>query len=143
MARDLLGLPTEIVGVQSTEAPAYALSFAAGTVVTTETADTLADGMATRIPDPAALEMIREGAARIVHRDRRRGRRRRSAPIGRTRTTSPRAPAPPPLAALLQEKANLAGKRVGLILSGGNIDLELFRKWIGTEATAVGERALA
>ena len=48
MARDLLGLKTEIVGVQSTEAPSYALSFAAGTVVTTETSNTLADGMATR-----------------------------------------------------------------------------------------------
>ena len=31
LARDLLGRKTEIVGVQSTEAPAYALSFAAGT----------------------------------------------------------------------------------------------------------------
>ncbi len=35
MARDLLGLKTEIIGVQSTKAPSYALSFAAGTVVTT------------------------------------------------------------------------------------------------------------
>ena len=48
-----------------------------------------------------------------------------------------------PLAAALQEKAKLAGKRVGLILSGGNIDFDLFRKWIGAEAAAVGERALA
>ena len=48
LARDLLGLKTEIVGVQSTLAPSYALSFAAGTIVTTETSNTLADGMATR-----------------------------------------------------------------------------------------------
>src|SRR6185437_9041797 len=54
LARDLLGLKTEIVGVQSTEAPSYALSFAAGRVVTTETSNTLADGMATRIPDAEA-----------------------------------------------------------------------------------------
>src|SRR3984893_2102421 len=51
MARDLLGLTTEIVGVQSTEAPSYALSFAAGTVVRTNSSNTLADGMATRVPD--------------------------------------------------------------------------------------------
>src|SRR3954469_8026380 len=50
-ARDLLGLRTEVVGVQSTEAPCYALSFAAGTLVTTATSHTLADGMATRIHD--------------------------------------------------------------------------------------------
>src|SRR5437016_7672808 len=66
LARDLLGLTTEIVGVQSTEAPSYALSFAAGMIVTTETSNTLADGMATRIPDPEALAIIRKGASRIV-----------------------------------------------------------------------------
>lgn len=66
MARDLLGLKTEIVGVQSTEAPSYALSFAAGKIVTTETSNTRADGMATRIPDEDAFALIRKGAARIV-----------------------------------------------------------------------------
>src|SRR5246127_329813 len=60
LARDLLGLKTEIVGVQSTEAPSYALSFAAGKIVTTETSDTLADGMATRVPDADALAIIRK-----------------------------------------------------------------------------------
>src|SRR5581483_5666170 len=66
LARDLLGLKTEIVGVQSTEAPSYALSFAAGRVVTTETSSTLADGMATRIPDAEALAIILKGASHIV-----------------------------------------------------------------------------
>ena len=66
LARDLLGLKTEIVGVQSTVAPSYALSFAAGTIVTTKTSNTLADGMATRVPDPDALAIIRKGASRIV-----------------------------------------------------------------------------
>ena len=59
MARDLLGLKTEIVGVQSTLAPSYALSFAACTVVTTNSADTNADGLATRSPDADALESYR------------------------------------------------------------------------------------
>ena len=94
LARDLLGLKTEIVGVQSTEAPSYALSFAAGTVVTTESSNTLADGMATRVPDPDALAIIRKGC--LAHRagQRRRGRRARSAPTGPTRIISPKAPAP-------------------------------------------------
>ncbi|MBL8669374.1 MAG: threonine dehydratase, partial [Alphaproteobacteria bacterium] len=65
-ARDLLGLKTRIVGVQSTEAPSVALSFAAGKIVTTETADTVADGMATRIPHPDAMAVIWKGAERIV-----------------------------------------------------------------------------
>ena len=94
MARDLLGLKTEIVGVQSTEAPSYALSFAAGTVVTTETSNTLADGMATRVPDAEALAIIRKGASRIVQvtDDEVAA---ASAPTGPTRTISPKAPAQP------------------------------------------------
>src|SRR6201997_1727063 len=64
--RDLLGLRTEIVGVQSTLAPSYALSFAAGTVVNTNSSNTRADGMATRNPDADALAIILKGASRIV-----------------------------------------------------------------------------
>src|SRR3984957_7328491 len=66
LARDLLGLSTEIVGVQSTEAPSYALSFAAGLVVKTNSSHTLADGLATRVPDADALAIILKGASRIV-----------------------------------------------------------------------------
>ncbi len=47
------------------------------------------------------------------------------------------------LAAALQERAKLAGKRVGLILSGGNIDFDLFQKWIGPDITATAQRAMA
>ncbi|MFQ3622574.1 MAG: threonine dehydratase, partial [Acetobacteraceae bacterium] len=66
LTRDLLGLRTEIVGVQSEGANAYALSLAAGRIVSLDRADTKADGMATRIPDPEAFAIIRRGAARIV-----------------------------------------------------------------------------
>ena len=94
--RDALGLSTKVVGVVSTEAPAYALSFAAGKVVATNSADTMADGMAVRGPDAEALEVILKGADRIVqvsdaeiadgharllrgHASAHRGRRRRAA----------------------------------------------------------------
>jgi len=65
-ARDLLRLSTELVGVVSTEAPAYAESVAHGRVVATDTALTVADGMATRMPAAAAVDIIRGGAARIL-----------------------------------------------------------------------------
>ena len=64
--RDLLGLPTEIVGVVSELAPATALSFAAGSVVATERADTFVDGCACRQPDPEAMTGMCAGAARII-----------------------------------------------------------------------------
>jgi threonine dehydratase len=142
MARDLLGLKTEIVGVQSTEAPSYALSFAAGKIVTTETSNTLADGMATRIPDPDAFAIIRNGASRIVQvNDDEVGAAIRAYWTD-THNLAEGAGAAA-LAAALQEKNRLAGKRVGLVLSGGNIDLDLFRKWVGTDVTATAQRAVA
>jgi len=65
-ARDALGLNTDIVGVASAEAPAYALSFACGRATDAKVAPGIADGMACRTPNPAALEIIVRGAARLV-----------------------------------------------------------------------------
>ena len=129
LARDLLGLSTEIIGVQSTEADAYARSFAAGRVVTIPTADTRADGMATRIPDPAALDIIRRGAARIVTVTDDEVAAAIRAYWQDTHNLAEGAGAAP-LAALMRERHRMAGKRVALILCGGNIDLDLFRRWV-------------
>jgi threonine dehydratase len=140
LARDLLKLKTEIVGVQSTLAPSYALSFAAGTVVTTETSNTLADGMATRIPDPDALAIIRKGASRIVQVTDDEVASAMRAYWTDTHNLAEGAGAAA-LAAALQEKKKLGGKRVGLILSGGNVDFDLFRKWVKSEvATSSAEQ---
>ena len=140
LARDLLGLKTEIVGVQSTEAPSYALSFAAGTVVTTASNKTLADGMATRVPDADALAIIRKGASRIVQvTDDEVGAAIRAFWTD-THNLAEGAGAAA-LAAALQEKAKLRVKRVGLILSGGNIDFDLFNRWVVGEAVA-GDKVL-
>jgi threonine dehydratase len=129
LARDLLGLSTEIVGVQSTGADAYARSLAAGRVVQTETADTRADGMATRIPDPGAFEIIRRGAARIITVTDDEVRDAVRALWTDTHNLAEGAGAAP-FAALMQERAAMAGKRVATILCGGNIDLALFRDWV-------------
>jgi len=141
LARDLLGLKTEIVGVQSSEAPSYALSFAAGRVVTTETSNTRADGMATRIPDPDALSLIRNGASRIVQVSDDEVAAAIRAYWTDTHNLAEGAGAAP-LAAALQEKSRLRGRRVGLVLSGGNIDFDLFRKWVMADASA-DQKAMA
>jgi threonine dehydratase len=141
LARDLLGLNTEIVGVQSTEAPSYALSFSAGTVVSTKSSNTLADGMATRVPDADALAIIRKGASRIVQVTDDEVAAAIRAYWTDTHNLAEGAGAAP-LAAALQDKAKLRGKRVGLILSGGNIDFDLFRRWVVGE-TVAGGRVLA
>jgi len=127
--RDLLGLSTEIVGVQSTGAPAYALSLAAGRVVATNRADTRADGVATREPDPEAFAIIQSGVARIVTvTDEAIGEAIR-AYWKDTHNLAEGAGAAS-LAALLQERDRIAGRRVGVVITGGNIDLTLFRQWL-------------
>src|SRR4051812_16150704 len=137
MARDLLGLKTEIVGVQSTAAPSYALSFAAGAVVTTASSNTRADGMATRIPDADAFEIIRKGAARIVQvSDDEIGAAIRTLWTD-THNLAEGAGAAA-LAAALQERHNNRGRRVGLVLSGGNIDLNMFQRWVMQDAAFAG-----
>ena len=141
-ARDLLGLRTEIVGVQSTLAPSYALSFAAGTVVNTNSSNTLADGMATRNPDADALAIILRGASRIVQVTDEEIATAIRALWTDTHNLAEGAGAAP-LAAALQEKSKLSGKRVGLVLSGGNIDFDLFRTWVMADTPADKKRALA
>jgi threonine dehydratase len=128
-ARDALELKTEIVGVQAMNAPAYALSFKEGRPIATNSSDTLADGMATRVPDEAALEIIRRGASRIVLVSDAEIAAAVRAYWTDTHNLAEGAGAAP-LAAALQERASLAGKRVGLVLSGGNIDFDLFQRWI-------------
>ncbi|HEY1502762.1 MAG TPA: threonine dehydratase, partial [Stellaceae bacterium] len=143
LARDLLGLKTVIVGVQSTEAPSYALSFKAGSIVSTNSSNTRADGMATRVPDADAFAIIREGASRIAEvTDEEIGAAIR-AYWSDTHNLAEGAGAAA-LAAALQDQRKLQGKRVGLILSGGNIDFDLFNRWVVAESAApAGARATA
>jgi len=142
LARDLLGLKTEIVGVQSTEAPSYALSFAAGAVVTTETSNTRADGVATRIPDADAVAIICKGASRVLQVTDDEIASAMRAYWTDTHNLAEGAGAAA-LAAALQEKKKLQDKRVGLVLSGGNIDFDRFRHWLGPDAVAADQRAMA
>jgi threonine dehydratase len=129
LVRDLLGLRTEIIGVQATGAPAYARSFDEGHVVALNRAETHADGVAVRQPDADAFAIIRAGAARIVTVSDDAIADAIRAYWTDTHNLVEGAGAAP-LAALMQEKPLMAGKRVGLVISGGNIDLALFRSWV-------------
>ena len=124
-ARDALGLTTEVVGVVAENAAAYALSFAAGKPIATNSADTIADGLAVRVPDEAALAAIGKGAARIVTVSEAEIRRAMRVMFTDTHNVAEGAGAAA-LAAALKERGRLAGKRVALIQSGGNIDRALF-----------------
>jgi threonine dehydratase len=131
--RDLLGLATEIVGVVSAHADAYAQSFERGTLIATETANTLADGLACRVPVQEALTQIRAGAARILRVTDAEVRAAIRAYHEDTHNLAEGAGAAP-LAALLQERDQMAGRRVGLILCGANIDRAVLAEILASEA---------
>ena len=120
-ARNLLGLSTEIVGVVSTAADAYAQSFELGRIVTTASADTFADGMACRVPHPDAFALVREHAARIVRVSDEEIAEAMRLYHETTHNTAEGAGAAA-LAALMQERGRQAGKRVAVVLSGANVD---------------------
>lgn len=136
-ARDLLGLDTKIVGVVAENAPAYALSFEAGEVRETNSAATFADGVACRVPAPQALEVIREGAYRIVKVSEQEIADAIRAYYSDTHNLAEGAGALP-LAALLKEKKLMQGRKVGLILTGGNMDQGSFSTVLGGGVPAVG-----
>lgn len=119
--RDLLGLRTEIFGVVSENANAYARSYAAGRVVTTESAGTFADGIATRSPDPEALQIIRRGAAGIVEVSDPQIADAVRALHEDTHNLAEGAGAAA-LAGLAKSRERWAGKRCGVVLCGGNLD---------------------
>jgi threonine dehydratase len=125
-AREALGLTTKIVGVVAENAPCYALSFAQGQPVSTNSADTLADGLACRIPADEAVAVINRYAERIVTVSETEIRAAMRHFFTDTHNVAEGAGAAA-LAALLGERERAAGQTVGLVLSGGNVDRVLFQ----------------
>jgi len=119
-ARDALGLKTEVVGVV-----AYALSFDARHAIESPVTTKLSDGMACRVPEPAALKLILEGVDRIVQVTDEEVSAAMRMMFECTHNVCEGAGAAA-LAAATQEKARLAGRKVAVVASGGNIDQDVF-----------------
>jgi len=132
-ARDALGLKTRIVGVVAENAAAYALSFAKRAPVSTNSADTMADGLACRVPEPGALAVILHGAERIITVSEDEIKAAMHHYFTDTHNVAEGAGAAA-LAALLKEKEKMAGKRVALVLSGGNVDRGVYAQVLGAAA---------
>ncbi|WP_439821208.1 threonine dehydratase [Pseudomonas sp. HLG18] len=129
-ARDALGLDTQVVGVVSTEAAAAKLSFEAKTICETASANTFADGLAVRKPIAEAFDVYGAGATRIVAVSEDEIAEAMRVYYTDTHNLAEGAGAAA-LAALMQERDRMQGKRVGVILSGGNIDRAVYARVIG------------
>lgn len=123
--RDLLRLKTRIVGVVATGAPAYARSFTAGEVITTEAVDTFVDGVACRNPDPTAVGVIAAGADTVLEVDD-----ADTADAMRLLHRATHNMAEPAgaiaLAGLRADRRADRGGKVAVILTGGNADTALY-----------------
>ena len=129
-ARNALGLRTEVIGVVAARATAYAQSFAAGPIAA-DVGQTIADGMACRVPDPAAIEIILSGVSRMVTVEEDEIRSSMRHLFSGTHNVAEGAGAAA-FAALLQERDRMRGRRVAVILSGGNVDTEVFAQTLAS-----------
>jgi len=124
-ARDAMGRKTRIVGVVSEHAQTAKLSFESGSLVETESAQTFADGMAVRIPVKEALEIYSRGADRIVSVSDDEVAEAMRIYFRHTHNVVEGAGAAP-LAAILQERDGLDNKTVAAVVTGGNVDSDVF-----------------
>jgi len=124
-ARDALNLETEVVGVVSAHATAYAQSFKAGKAIESPVSTKLSDGMACSVPEPDALSIILKGVDRIVDvtDDEVAGAMRMMFECTHNVCEGAGAAA---LAAANQERAVIAGRKIAVVASGGNVDQNVF-----------------
>jgi len=128
--RNALGLKTKIVGVVASDAPAYALSFRERKPVSHPSTARLADGLSCRVPVPEALDIILANVDHIVEVTEQETAAALRAYYEDTHNVAEGASAAA-LAGLLKEREALRDKRVGVVLTGGNIDRELFLEALG------------
>jgi threonine dehydratase len=130
--RDALGLATKIVGVVSAAAPAYARSIALGHAVSHEATTRIADGIACRTPNESALALIRAGVDRIVEVTDDDVEAAMRALFADTHNVVEGAGAAS-LAGLFKERSTLRGLTVGIVLTGANIDPQLYAQVLAHE----------
>ena len=130
-ARDALGLGTEVIGVTSTLAPAYARSLASGRVESHPVSTVINDGVACRTPVPEALDMMRGRVARVVEVTDAQVEEAMRALFSDTHNVAEGAGAAG-LAALLAERDQghhqMRGRTVAIVLCGGNVDRDVFAR---------------
>ena len=132
-ARDALGLKTHIVGVVSTGAPAYKLSFEAGHKIEHEVTTVLADGLACRSPNEDCLAAMLTGVERVISVDEEEVASAMRGLFTATHNVAEGAGAAS-FAALMQERERMRGKRVGVVLCGGNVDAAIFAQVLASLA---------
>src|SRR2546423_11622626 len=124
-ARAHVGASTRIIGVVSAHATAYQQSFREGRAIEAPVTTQLADGMACRVPDAQALAIIRREVDDIIAVTDAQVADAMRALFADTHNVAEGAGAAALAGALLQRE-RLQGRRIGVALTGGNVDSAVF-----------------
>jgi threonine dehydratase len=132
VARAHCGVKTRLIGVVSTLALAYQKSFQSGRAIDAPATTAIADGMACRSAVPEAVEVIRREVDDVIAvSDEEVASAMRLLYIS-THNVAEGAGAAA-LAAAVQQRDRWIGKRVGVVLSGGNVDAAVFARVLRNE----------
>ena len=134
--RNALGLKTKLVGVVSDQAPTYALSFQQKKIVEAPATTKLADGLACRLGNAEALEVMLENVDYILRVTDDEVAAAMRAMFTDTHNVVEGAGAAA-LAAATKEAPSLKGKRIALIATGGNVDADVFARVLSEPSAAV------
>ena len=133
-ARNALGIKTEIIGVVSAQSPSYALSFSQHKIVEAPAATLIADGLACRKPNPSAMEIIWNNVARIIEVSDAEIVDAMRVYYQDTHNLAEGAAAAA-LAASIRQSSVLGGRRIGLVLTGANVDAAVFARILAGNLT--------
>ncbi|WP_255953629.1 threonine ammonia-lyase [Streptomyces odontomachi] len=120
----------EVICVQPLGAPAMTRSWRRRRVVTTESTDTIADGVAGRCPIPAVLDdllLVADDAVLVREASIVTGMRMLLEHAGLVVEPS----AALGIAALLEDRDRFAGRHVVTIVCGSNVDVAAYHRWVG------------
>ena len=117
----------KVIGVQAEKAPAIYRSWKEGHCVETDSCDTIADGLATRVPFPLPFSIIQKGIHDLVLISETEIADGIRSALRWTHNLAEGAGAAP-LAAAHKLTETLAGKNVVMVMSGANLDTETLKK---------------
>lgn len=141
-ARNALGLKTRIIGVVSSQALAYKLSFEQRRAVASPVTTRIADGVACRVPDAQSLEVLYSQVDQVVAVSDEEVMDAMKLYFIATHNVAEGAGACA-LAAAMQLRTSLRGKKLGLTLSGGNVDHDVFAQVLLRQAESPLQRRQA
>jgi threonine dehydratase len=126
-ARESLGFKTDLIGVVSSHAPAYALSFGQDRLIEMPSQTRVAEGVACKTPNADALSLIRHHVREILTVDDDEALAAMGDLLRHTHNLAEGSGALA-WAALKKHRDAWRGKRIAVVLSGGNASTAMMRE---------------